>query len=598
MTPPLVTTIEQIESYLNRNHIFDAYNLTQKTRQSHPDNLQLMQLLGLCLARLGNTEQARVILDQLYRSGHQDSETSGKLARVYKDLFKQGGQSAHALQSIQIYLKNFEDTGDSYNGINAATMSLILDEPEQAHSIAMRVIEKLQHDDNSYWKYATLGEAKLLIGDYDDALTAYQRAKQYAKSNPGYLSISYEQLKLISRFKEIPSVFLKELKPASVVVFSGHMIDKPDRNTPRFPDAISEAIKADIIRHLDEANAGSGFSSAACGADLLFVEAMLERGGEVNVYLPFALDDFIKTSIAFAGEKWLKRFEAVLSKVNVKYITEESYLGTDELFEYTGEVMMGLALLSAEQSSSDCYFLAVLDRKDATGRPGGAADMLKRWTFKDRIRIIDPSMISHDDHRSPQVDSISSAPIVIEAIPFGVTRALKSILFADFVGYSKLEDAFTPYFVYELLQSVAKKLKGLDAQPEVLNTWGDAIFAVFDKPDHLIKFALTLHKAVLETEWSKKNLSTQTNIRIALHAGPVFVGHDPITHQPNAYGTHIARAARMEPITLPGCIYASEQFASLLLVQAGDRYRCHYVGKLDLPKNFGTQEMYQIVQNG
>ena len=597
MASSLPDSIKLIESAINRNLIFDAYNLIQDARQQYPDDVRLTQLCGWCLARLGNTEKARLLLNGIYQSNHQDSETAGLLARVYKDLFKQEGLTEFAHQSKVIYLSNFQQTGDTYTGINAATMSLILGERETAKTLAAEVIHNLQGVEDSYWKFATLGEAKLLLDEEEEAMAAYLQAKSLAESDQGYLSSSYEQLKFISSCKHIPSIFFETLKPASIVVFSGHMIDRPGRQIPRFPDSISEPIKRLIKHQLDEINAGVSFSSAACGADLLFVEAMLERDGEANVYLPFALEDFIKTSVAFAGEKWINRFETILGKVNLKYITEESYLGTEELFLYTGEVMTGLALLTATHTSSDSYFLAVLDRQDTTGRQGGAEDMFKRWPHKENIRIIDPASVVGDiDFNSPveiQSEPVQPAP----AIPFGVNRSLKCILFADIVGYSKIEDEVTPYFVYELLQSVAERLKSLDAQPEVLNTWGDAFFVIYDTPDQLIRYALTLNETVLETVWSKKNLSQETSIRIALHAGPVFVGEDPITHQPNAYGTHISRTARMEPITLPGCIYSSEQFASLLLAETGNRYGFRYVGRLELPKKFGYQDMYQITNN-
>ncbi len=57
---------------------------------------------------------------------------------------------------------------------------------------------------------------------------------------------------------------------------------------------------------------GFGYASGACGSDILFLEAMLERGSEANVVLPFAKEQFIQDSVAFAGGDWLKRFESVL----------------------------------------------------------------------------------------------------------------------------------------------------------------------------------------------------------------------------------------------------------------------------------------------
>lgn len=93
------------------------------------------------------------------------------------------------------------------------------------------------------------------------------------------------------------------------------------------------------------------------------------------------------------------------------------------------------------------------------------------------------------------------------------------------------------------------------------------------------------------------------SIRIALHAGPVFETIDPITGRPNFYGAHVNRAARMEPITVPGHIYASEQFVGLLTaeqVAAQQQLRyasdivCEYLGPLTLAKKLGTQIAYHL----
>ena len=44
-------------------------------------------------------------------------------------------------------------------------------------------------------------------------------------------------------------------------------------------------------------NAGIGFSSAACGTDILFLEAMIARGAAVHIVLPWPADEFVKTSV-------------------------------------------------------------------------------------------------------------------------------------------------------------------------------------------------------------------------------------------------------------------------------------------------------------
>jgi serine/threonine-protein kinase RsbW/sigma-B regulation protein RsbU (phosphoserine phosphatase) len=96
--------------------------------------------------------------------------------------------------------------------------------------------------------------------------------------------------------------------------------------------------------------------------------------------------------------------------------------------------------------------------------------------------------------------------------------------------------------------------------------------------------------------------------RIALHAGPVFVGIHPLTGSGMIYGHHVNRAARIEPVAVAGQIYASRHFVALLRAEmdaracearmTGEayvpRYRADLVGRVELPKQFGQETVYRI----
>jgi hypothetical protein len=56
-------------------------------------------------------------------------------------------------------------------------------------------------------------------------------------------------------------------------------------------------------------------------------------------------------------------------------------------------------------------------------------------------------------------------------------------------------------------------------------------------------------------------------LRIALHAGPVYSCIDPVTGNPNYIGSQVSHAARIEPVTPPGQVYASQAFAALAAAQ-------------------------------
>ena len=71
-------------------------------------------------------------------------------------------------------------------------------------------------------------------------------------------------------------------------------------------------------------------------------------------------------------------------------------------------------------------------------------------------------------------------------------------------------------------------------------------------------------------------------LRTGLHAGPAFTCVDPVTERRNYFGTHVSRAARIEPITPAGEVYASAAFAALARADEVREFRCEYVGRTPL----------------
>jgi len=74
----------------------------------------------------------------------------------------------------------------------------------------------------------------------------------------------------------------------------------------------------------------------------------------------------------------------------------------------------------------------------------------------------------------------------------------------------------------------------------------------------------------------------------------VYVGHDPIVGRDNYFGASVTRTARIEPITPPGSVYASEAFAASLAAEGGADYLLEYVGRLDLAKGYGESRIYRV----
>jgi hypothetical protein len=118
------------------------------------------------------------------------------------------------------------------------------------------------------------------------------------------------------------------MTPRNVLLFSGHMIDAPGREEPRFP-ASKEAAAADAIaKLLDSAELGANSSDlaicgGACGGDLLFAEACLARGAKLELYIPFDEPTFLAESVDFADANWRQRFFAAKAKAALHVAPEE-----------------------------------------------------------------------------------------------------------------------------------------------------------------------------------------------------------------------------------------------------------------------------------
>ena len=118
------------------------------------------------------------------------------------------------------------------------------------------------------------------------------------------ISLLYEDDSIRQKIQE---VFPK----LGIVACSGHLIDSPGKRR-RFPQEAEEIVRSKIDQRLNEIDATCGYSSAGCGTDIIFLEAMAERGGETHIFLPFEKDKFIETSVLREGSNWVDRFEKAL----------------------------------------------------------------------------------------------------------------------------------------------------------------------------------------------------------------------------------------------------------------------------------------------
>jgi hypothetical protein len=76
-----------------------------------------------------------------------------------------------------------------------------------------------------------------------------------------------------------------------------------------------------------------------------------------------------------------------------------------------------------------------------------------------------------------------------------------------------------PIHLFQFMTKIAESVKSF--QPEIINTWGDALFVVMSKAKPLLEYAFAIQEKICMTDWQALGLLKQMNIRIALHAGAV-----------------------------------------------------------------------------
>jgi tetratricopeptide (TPR) repeat protein len=119
----------------------------------------------------------------------------------------------------------------------------------------------------------------------------------------------------------------------SVLLFTGHRVDAPGRDTPRFPNtAGAESQARQLIRTAIEEERASasgeiiGIAGGACGGDILFHEICAELGIKTLLYLALPPSDFCAASVKDGGPKWVERYNRLVERVPPRVLAENRKL--------------------------------------------------------------------------------------------------------------------------------------------------------------------------------------------------------------------------------------------------------------------------------
>jgi hypothetical protein len=562
--------------------LLNAVDLAERGLEEHPGDVALQYRAVLALARAGSTEQAARRFDEFGLSAVDTEDVRALEARIAKDVaLAATGEERRTLaqRSAALYGEIFATTGGYYPAINAATLLLVGGDADGARALARIVLARLDDsDDDGYFAVATRAEALLLLGNVGAAQSTVERAAALHGDDYGAVATTRRQLRLICEHAGIDASFLSVLAGPRVVHYCGHRITRDDSGPFRAED--QDAAARAIAEELDRRSAAYAYGSLASGADILWAEALVERGTELHVVLPFGRDEFVAASVADAGPEWVARFEDCLAAAaRVTFATDDAFLDDDVLYRYGSELAMGLTLLRARFVDGEARQLALWDGLPARGAAGTAIDVAA-WGGREAT-IVAPS------RRAPEAASGEAQHVSRNG------RIVRAMLFADVKGFSKLGDAQLPRFAEHVLGAFANVLGRHRDNVEFSNTWGDGLYVVMTDAITAAACALDLQHAMSELDLVALGLPEHLALRLGAHVGPVYALRDPILGVESFMGSQVSRTARIEPVTPSGAVYVTESFAATLELKDAP-FACDYVGHMPAAKDFGRLRMYRL----
>jgi hypothetical protein len=183
-----------------------------------------------------------------------------------------------------------------------------------------------------------------------------------------------------------------------VIIGSGHMIDAPKREMPRFTPEMETSVRAAISQHLEQWKIGEGdlaVCGGARGADILFAEESLRRGARVRLMIAKELDAFVESSVRLPASDWSARFYALTEKSEVAIQPERLGQPPVNVSPYARNNRWIVNTARAEgESGKRIHALIVWDQRPSEGC-GGAEDFARlAGAYAGNLEIVDPEFVS------------------------------------------------------------------------------------------------------------------------------------------------------------------------------------------------------------
>jgi|GEM_PF-1061341 len=525
--------------FLKKGECLKAHDLLLTVSSLLPDDLEVEKDKAVALARLGMAQSALRSFEKILSKSKPSREIWGMIGRSNRTLFEQAKNEKEREYYLQKALEGYEQADRLLSGpwtlINCALLLLWMGKVSDAKDKAKKIIKlskaEIPQEDQA-WHEATLGIAHLILGEGERAKELYRAHVEEAKTMWGVLGTSRRTIQLLLKLKN-PPCEMAVLKEVMAIL--------------RVPKVRCFYAPGQFEQKSIEAN-DIGIAVPLPGNSMKFSKEILSKNGQLHLLFPCAPAMFkkliLENNLHLNDLQWEKAFDDLISKANSIIVVGDNFQILDPtIYDYLDRLAFGLSVLKSMELETSV---------EVTGKPN------------------------------------------LVSVATQNKSSIKALVFADAVNFSKLRHEHFPIFEKEVWGMVAQLLQEKKLTPDLSNTWGDGLYMVLNDLADTAGFVLALAEKISATDWSKRGLPVDIGLRIGVHAGPVYQGHNPLTNTVSFVGASVCRAARIEPITPAGQVFVSQEFAALLAGEHPHQFSFSYVGGLSMAKNYGTFPMYRL----
>lgn len=258
----------------------------------------------------------------------------------------------------------------TYPLINAATLTALAGDAEQARRLAREVLRSIEdhpeEPETPYYRAATVAEALLLSGREDEARAAFADAIALAPRAWEDHATTLRQFELILTAQSGEAAWLDAHRAPRSLHFGGHMSFDPA--------VVARADLEGTIKALIEVErVGFGYGALAAGADIIIAELLVERGAELHAVLPGGVEAFASVSVDPFGAPWRRRFDALIARAEtVQPVRPFGEPPGAHAICLSDDIAMGAAAMNARRLESEAIQLLVIDGDDTPASSASA----------------------------------------------------------------------------------------------------------------------------------------------------------------------------------------------------------------------------------